>query len=106
VLVHAGHTYGNGASNQHDRWEAPTLNCFALRQIDAATVIPPQKGPHNVEEATSVVLGEPDATLFFVPQNFLERSPSERHAEFERLYGVAAPTPPAADEFYNASRPH
>lgn len=106
VLVHAGHTYGNGASNVHDRWEAPSLNCFALRQIDAMTALPPNKAPHNEEEVTNIALGEPDPSLFSVPENFVERSPSQRHAEFERLYGVAAPTPAVADQYYAAARPH
>ena len=106
VLVHAGHTYGNGASNVHDRWEAPSLNCFALRQIDAMTALPPNKAPHNEEEVTNIALGEPDSSLFSVPENFVERSPSQRHAEFERLYGAAAPTPPVADQSYAAVRPH
>jgi hypothetical protein len=46
------------------------------------------------------VLGEPDPTLFSTPQNFVERSPSERHAEFQRRFGLRASTPPQADPVY------
>lgn len=101
VLVHDGHTYGNGARNVHDQWEAPDLNCFALRTIDYATRQPGQKGPHNEVEVTSIVAGEPNSALFSIPQSFVERSPSDRHAEFERRFGIPAPLPPQADEVYN-----
>lgn len=100
VLVHDGHTYGNGASNVHDRWEAPALNCFALRTVDFKTEKPGEKAPHNEAEVTNIILGEPDPTLFSIPQNFGERSPSQRHAEFERRFGLRAPTPPQADQVY------
>lgn len=104
VLVHDGHTYANGMRNVHDRWEAPALNCFALRSVDFATRRPGTQAPHNEAEATNIILGEPDPTLFSIPQNFVERSPSERHAEFERRFGMSAPTPPQADEEYFSSR--
>jgi hypothetical protein len=104
VLVHDGHTYGNGASNVNDRWEAPELNCFALRSVDYATRQPGQKGPHNEVAVTNIVVGEPNLALFSIPEHFVERSPSERHAEFERRFGIPAPLPSQADEVYNAGR--
>jgi hypothetical protein len=104
VLVHSGHTYENGASNVHDHWEAPELNCFALRSIDFATRKPGVKAPHNEADVVSVTRGEPDSVMFSIPQNFIERSPSQRHAEFVRRYGGTAPTPPQADENYFAGR--
>jgi len=104
VLVHDGHTYGNGASNVNDHWKAPELNCFALRRVEFATRKPGESAPHNEAEVANIVLGEPDPTLFSIPQNFVERSPSERHAEFERRFGLRAPTPPQADDVYFSSR--
>jgi hypothetical protein len=104
VLVHDAHTYGNGASNMRDHWEAPELNCFALRSVEFATKRPGENAPHNEAEVTNITLGEPDPTLFSIPQNFVERSPSERHAEFERRFGLHAPTPPQADDVYFSSR--
>jgi hypothetical protein len=104
VLVHAGTIYKNGASNVRDRWEAPALNCFPLRRFDSRTGKPGEAAPHNEVQVTNIVLGEPDATLFSIPQNFVERSPSERHAEFQRRYGMSAPTPPQVDEVYNSGR--
>ncbi|HLW84859.1 MAG TPA: hypothetical protein VKR60_06545 [Candidatus Sulfotelmatobacter sp.] len=104
VLVHEGHTYGNGASNVRDHWEAPALNCFALRSVEFATRKPGESAPHNEAEVTNILLGEPDPTLFSIPQTFVERSPSERHAEFERRFGLHAPTPPQADDVYFSSR--
>ena len=104
VLVHDGHLYGNGAANVRDRWEAPELNCFALRSVEFATKKPGESAPHNEGEVTKIVLGEPDPTLFSIPQNFVERSPSQRHAEFEKRFGLHAPTPPQADDVYFSSR--
>lgn len=104
VLLHESHTYGNGKSNMHDRWEAPALNCFALRRVDFASRKAGEKPPHNEVVATKIVLGEPDPVLFSIPTNFVERSPSERHAEFEHRFGMRAPTPPDADEVYTSAR--
>ncbi|MGD1082777.1 MAG: hypothetical protein ABR881_31060 [Candidatus Sulfotelmatobacter sp.] len=105
VLVHEGRTFANGAANVHERWEAPALNCFALRTIDS----PPERSgvakvPHNETEIVKVALGEPDPALFSIPKDFVERSPSERHAEFERRFGLRAPTPPDADKVYDSGR--
>lgn len=104
VLVHDGRTYGNGASNRHDRWEAPDLNCFPLRSVDFATRQAGVKAPHNEAEVINVTFGEPDPALFSIPEKFVERSPSERHAEFERKFGMRAPTPPQADQEYFSER--
>jgi len=104
VLVHDGHTYGNGASGVDDHWETPELNCFPLRTVEFATRKPGESAPHNEGEVTNIILGEPDPILFSIPRNFVERSPSERHAEFERRFGLRAPTPPQADDVYNSSR--
>lgn len=104
VLIHDGHKFGNGARNVRDLWEAPALNCFALRSVAFATKQPGEKAPHNEAEAIEIVLGEPNSALFSIPQNFVERSPSERHAEFEQRFGLPAATPPNADQVYNSSR--
>jgi hypothetical protein len=104
VLVHAGTAYKNGASNVRDRWEAVDLNCFPLRRFDSRTGKPGEPAPHNEVQVTNITLGEPDPALFSMPQDFVERSPSERHAEFQRRYGKFAPTPPQADEVYNSGR--
>jgi hypothetical protein len=103
VLVHAGNKYGNGMSNVHDRWEAPALDCFALRTLDFATRSPGTPAPHNEAEVTNILLGEPDSSLFAIPQHFVERSPSQRHAEFHRRFGLEAPTPKEADDIYFAA---
>lgn len=107
VLRHEGKTDNDGATRIADRWESPALNCFPLREI----ITPPAKAgvkvPHNERQVTKVVAGEPDASLFGIPQDFVERSPSQRQTEFERLYGTAMPPlGPSADRVYKDSRAH
>jgi hypothetical protein len=84
-----------------ERWEAPALNCFALREV----VTFGTRGAHNETTVLSVIPGEPDPTLFSVPSDFIERAPSPRHVEFQRRFGVNPPDPPAADAAYFSNRP-
>jgi hypothetical protein len=66
-----------------EEWRAPALNCLALRSritVKATGIVA------NSSEVAFVLLGEPPANLFEVPQNYTERSPSEVFAEFARRF--------------------
>jgi hypothetical protein len=60
-----------GAGFYVDRWSAPALNCFVIREELASSEY------KQVRSTVSVHLGEPDPSLFEVPGNYVERSPSE-----------------------------
>jgi hypothetical protein len=60
-----------GAEFHLDRWSAPALNCFIIREELASSE------HRQVRSTVSVELGEPEPSLFDVPANFVERSPSE-----------------------------
>jgi len=62
------------------RWLAPALNCFPLKETTQSAT------STNSREVTSVRLGEPDATLFVIPDNYTERTPSQVFNEFVRRF--------------------
>lgn len=71
-----------------ESWLAPALNCLELKYTVFRGVDRGQGMPATIVEAKSVVVGEPDATLFAVPSDYSERSPSQVIAEHDRLYGA------------------
>ena len=68
-----------------DRWLAPSLNCLAIR---TETRFMKDKKVVQGRVATYVTLkeGEPEASLFEVPANYVERTPSETVAEAARRF--------------------
>jgi hypothetical protein len=63
----------------HEAWEAPALGCISLKDVltDKTT------GALIVDdEATAVVLAEPNASLFTVPNGYTEMSPSQSNTAF------------------------
>jgi hypothetical protein len=76
----------HGSDKRVSEWRATNLNCQSLRvRID-------DKLPdgsfklHNDISAVSLVLGEPDPSLFNIPQDYAELKPSEfLHREADRL---------------------
>jgi hypothetical protein len=85
-------------------WEAPALSCFPLKQINYIGPAGGELKALNVYTAKSVVVGEPEASLFAVPSGFTERSPSGEAREFARRYPKAAqasaPAHPVQDDIY------
>jgi hypothetical protein len=69
-----------------DRWRAPELGCVALRTVRYDK---DEKLTHD-RVATNIVLGEPDPTLFQVPQGYVESSPLQAQQKLVDL-GAAAP---------------
>ena len=60
-----------GAEFYVNRWSAPALNCFVIREELTSSEF------KQVRSTVSIQLGEPDPSLFDVPGNYVERSPSE-----------------------------
>jgi hypothetical protein len=77
-----------GAGNDEVKvrsWRAPQLDCTPLRREIIIL-----KGGTEVQRITRTVLtvteGEPDKSLFEIPQGYVERQPSEAMAEAARRY--------------------
>lgn len=60
-----------GADFQVERWSAPALNCFVMREEVTSPAF------RQLRSTLAVRLGEPDRSLFEVPAGYVERSPSE-----------------------------
>jgi hypothetical protein len=95
-----------GKKTSMEEWQAPALDCFPLLSI--TTFESPTDTGRNVRTATFVVPGEPAATLFAVPDNYVERSPAEAAAEYaKRFPGRRVSTDQViqrAEERYNKSK--
>jgi len=82
VQVRRSDPGGLGGSLEVTEWQAPRLNCFALR--DEAE--PADGQSSRTREALLVKEGEPPAALFDLPANYTERAPSEVMAERARRF--------------------
>lgn len=60
-----------GADFRVDRWSAPALNCFVMREELTSPAF------RQVRSTLEVRLGEPDPSLFEIPAGYVERPPSE-----------------------------
>jgi len=77
-----------GEKNQHrESWLAPELGCFPLRSKVTLSVNGMLKLT-KTEEVFLLVVGEPDRSLFAVPADYTERSPSEVFRERARIKGT------------------
>ena len=87
-----------------EAWLAPALGCYPLYQKDSRyTWLENRLFAETIIEVISVISGEPDRSMFEVPEHFVERSPGEVFAEIERLTGVPGcceGTPAILDEAY------
>ena len=84
-----------GSEHTSERWMAPDLNCFVLRE--ETTILPERSKFSRVTK--SVNLGEPDPALFEIPvSGYTERSPSEVLTIARRNLGLA-PTPKSSHTF-------
>ena len=73
-----------------EAWLAPALNCDPLKTVNWGSR---NDGPFFMLEeivVTSITPGDPDAALFTIPTNYVERSPGEVQAEYARRYNVSA----------------
>jgi hypothetical protein len=69
-----------------ERWRAPELGCVALR---TARYDKNEKLTHD-RIATNILLGEPDPTLFQVPEGYVESSPMQAQ---QKLVDLGADSP-------------
>jgi hypothetical protein len=69
-----------------DRWRAPELGCVELRIVRYDKE---EKLTHD-RVATNILLGEPDPTLFQVPEGYVESSPLQAQ---QKLVDLGAPPP-------------
>jgi hypothetical protein len=60
-----------GSEHSIEKWYAPALNCLLLRAEWYTD------GFRNTQVTSSIVLGEPDASLYTIPGDYVERTPSE-----------------------------
>jgi hypothetical protein len=70
---------------QTDRWLAPALNCLPLRTEVTTSNESKVKG-RLVEMYLTIKEGEPDSHLFEIPQDYVERTPSEAMMEAARRF--------------------
>ena len=81
-------TTPGGGGFKFESYHAPALDCFALRE-KAYRTLADEPGPltlFQVTEVTTLVKGEPDQSLFVLPEGYVERNPSEVLQEFKRRY--------------------
>jgi len=77
-----------------EAWAAPALNCFPLRKLTSVTKSGASSIIATQTEALSVTLGDPAGTSFDSTQTgYVERSPSEVIAEFNRRFPGHPPSP-------------
>ena len=69
-----------------EEWAAPAFDCYVLSG-SYFEYLNGQPGPKTTRETKFLIPGEPPASLFSIPAAYVERSPSEVAAEFERRFG-------------------
>lgn len=106
VLWHLQKTAGPREINE-ERWLAPSLGCFTMKRSYTVSI---QGGPpaRTTDEVTSLTVGHPDASLFAIPANYVERSPSEAMSERASREGKACSrcaSMQAIDSVYSSRHP-
>jgi hypothetical protein len=93
-----------GGKQEWDAWLAPGLSCIVLEEnIRKNGIVVTSR------ETVFVVPGEPPASLYVIPSNYIERSPSQIFAEFSRRFPgrkvSALQTNSILDDVYRSRRP-
>jgi hypothetical protein len=91
------------------QWRAPALNCFPLKTEAQEVMADGSLGSSSIEEVTNLSLGTPERSIFEIPANYQERSPSSVMERARELKGQARCEDCKAgnrklDEVYQASR--
>lgn len=76
-----------GSVMQVREWRAPALDCFPLRRTGVFKAPDGAVKGRNRREAESVALGSPDLALFEIPEDYVERTPSEIYRMDRRRAG-------------------
>ena len=87
-------TTPGGGGFKFERYHAPSLDCFVLREKAYRTL---EDGPgplvlFQASEVTTLVVGEPDGSLFVLPEGYAERKPTDVLREFGRRYPDHGPS--------------
>jgi hypothetical protein len=64
-----------------DEWIAPRLACFVLKDIFTVS-----SGPWNRRTVVSLTEGEPASSMFSIPSEYVERSPSEINTAWRTIF--------------------
>jgi hypothetical protein len=75
--------FANTSFEITDDWMAPDLACFTLKEIYSVS-----DGPWNRRMVISLVRGEPPQSIFNIPVDYVERSPSEISDIWKAFFGV------------------
>jgi hypothetical protein len=89
--------YGEDVKAVGEEWRAPSLGCLALRQTHSMFRNDKLAGK-STRELVSIVNGEPDPSLFAIPTDYVERSPSEALSVYHQLFPTRPATPAATLE--------
>ena len=82
--------FGSEQALRAERWLAPALECFPLREVaKVGSLVGNEFVPKSRQETQVVWVaeGEPSESLFDVPKGYVERKPSEIDAEWYRMTG-------------------
>jgi hypothetical protein len=78
----------DGSSIRFQEWYAPELNCLQVYSEGKRMDADGNFLDSNIHRANAIVLGEPDPSLFVVPDNYSEVMPSELvRMEMENMFG-------------------
>jgi hypothetical protein len=69
-----------GKTTITESWLAPELGCLVMRKTHGVMETSGTVLNFESVEAAHVMVGEPDAALFSIPDDFVERTPSEAYA--------------------------
>lgn len=74
-------TRTEGRSDAQEQWVAPYLSCFALKEIYSKN-----GGAWNDKTVVDVTEGEPPYSMFEIPPDYVERSPSQIAALWSAMF--------------------
>ncbi len=81
TVVSAEHDFaapiGGGITIRTKAWRAKELGCFEVMRETIASKSDGSSGGRDITTPTTMVLGDPPAELFVVPQDYAEAKPSE-----------------------------
>jgi hypothetical protein len=74
-----------GDTSSYESWRAPALDCFPM--YESASPTADLNGPtRTTRQVVFLIEGEPASSLFSIPADYTERSPSAAMKEFQRLF--------------------
>jgi hypothetical protein len=100
------HTADDTVKQDVRSWISPELDCFPLRK--ETHFVAEGKEDFTVRSVSLLTQGDPPAWLFAIPNNYIERSPTDMFAEqarrFPQHFSPPHPSTHVLDEAYNAAQ--